>query len=162
MKKYRLLKASPPSHGPWYWLYLKPDWVLRAFDVPVGDDSLDHGDLWEHSCALEVLKHYKIASRSEEAKALINAPYGFPRGRCVHIDSKESMRGINKFELAWGQDLPKSLSLEKERRKLIGAFHLTSILLQDNARVKFVRDNHEQMLSEDQKILQSVVGKIPY
>ncbi len=109
---------SPPTEGPWYLIYLRPEWRLVAAPYSKQESSTGHYDLWEDRVIPLLARHYRIP-QSTDLMRLANAPYGYPRGRV-------SISG-NTIAVHHGQDWPKDLSTDWVKQTIENRFHLENL-----------------------------------
>jgi len=150
LKKFSLNEDTRPSGGIWYFLWLKPHWILEAYkETEYGE--MTHATLWEKYLADTIGKHYK-ADPDEifGLDSIRNAYTGMPRGRVL------MQGGIWMFY--HGNDFP--ISYGKATKLLPSAFELNRHAVL--GKVKFEYDDHETMQPEDQETLRQVIGNIPY
>jgi len=131
--------AGRPLQGPWYWVWLRPQWVLRAMPMPGEEDTIDHPALWE-SLAEEVAAHHGLVDPSAVAR-LRNLPYAMPRGRVAVM---RRMDGRKQWVLYHGNDFQMT---DAQRKQLVEAFNLGEQFVA--GLVRFVPDEHEVVLPSD-------------
>jgi len=149
LKKSPLREDRRPSEGVWYFIWLKPKWVLEAYKFTEYGDSFGqlHSTLWEKYLADKVGNHYGIdPDEIYGMDSLRNASSGMPRGRVALTDSG--------WALYHGNDTP--IPFDKAKTILLNAFELS----QFNNRFEY--DDHEIMTPEDQETIQEAIGHVPY
>ncbi|MDP1712424.1 MAG: hypothetical protein Q8K86_08205 [Candidatus Nanopelagicaceae bacterium] len=148
---------AAPRIGIWYYLWLKPEWVLKAMPVKIGGPGIQHYKVWS-VLAEEAAKHFNL--NDEQLRVVARLPYSMPRGRVDYRDLKTGA-AQRRFILYHGNDFPSTLDVAAETRRIIGEFNLTSQLLNhQNVGPQF--DEHETMLIKQQEELRKVLGDIPY
>jgi len=134
------IAAGKPMQGPWYMVYLKPNWVLRAMPMP-DDQFMDHVDHWPQIVDRDIVPFYKIKDPSVIAK-LKEIPYCMPRGRVSNTTSRFSQRP--QWSAFHGMDFNYS---KQEKAAILAQFNLYAQML--NGQVRFAPDDHEVMQQYD-------------
>jgi hypothetical protein len=149
-ERHRLMKTAigAPLQGPWYMLYLKPKWVLKA--LPSKGNYVDHVDYWKVLVDTELVPHYKIKNTGV-IRDLYELPYSQPRGR-VQDTSK---LGKRHWAVYYGVDFQYS---QTQRNTILSAFNLTAQF--HAGLVTFETDSHEIMIQEDLDMFQDLVGRM--
>ena len=153
---FGLKEDTAPKLGIWYYLWLKPKWKLWTMPLGAEDRPWTHPEAWE-VLAEDLGKHYQLdQERVELVKGL---HYALPRGR---VDTKELETGkqLGRITLYHGDDFPSGLSREGELKRIIAQFDLTKLALHDQIDALFAR--HKTMDANQQRMLQEVIGPIPY
>lgn len=146
--KVSLVKtAGKPKQGPYYWVYLNPNWVLKSVPIEGDGETVDHVSFWDSAIAPLISNYYKI-----DGQKIKDLPYSMPRGRVQVIPDK---MGRQNWVIYHGLDFPMSDIMKKQ---ILEQFDLSA---QWRAGlVRFVPDDHEIMMREDFESLKSLV-KIP-
>jgi hypothetical protein len=154
--RLKLLKVAcesqQPSEGVWYLIYLKPNWIIRAYkdiDYP----NVDHVKVWSRDVSHIVAEHYKTSQKEIEMH-----PYAFPRGRVVNINP--SRKGVptraemygDKWAMYFGDDLPGGAA--KWKAKILNEFDLSWTI----GRIEWRYDDHEIRQDEDVRSLSVAIG----
>jgi len=154
----KLEESRKPSTGIWYYVYLKPKWVLMTFsDAEYG--ALSHYEAWMKYIVPKLIDHYDIEDNIDD---LEDAYRGVPRGRVdVTTDLEMGLRaeGGPKFFLLHGDDFP-SGTKSGQLGKIMSRFNLSHLAARGVVVDKAV--DHEKMDPEHQKIVTSIVGEVPY
>ena len=145
------------SVGPFYLLYLKPNWMLIAKPAAIEADTLGHPEFWRSLCVEFLAPHYAIKSE-RRIKALSELCYAMPRGRCAMLLQKRST-APKKWAIYNGGDFSAWIRI-KAQNQIIRAFGLESENKLGN--VAFVSDEHEVMQADDQLRIQRIIGPVPY
>lgn len=149
-ERHQLMKKAigAPLSGPWYMLYLKPKWVLKA--LPSKDNFVDHVDFWKTLVDTELVPYYKIKS-SGIIRDLYEIPYSQPRGRVQDM----SALGKRHWTVYYGVDFQYS---QAQRNTILSVFNLTGQF--SAGLVTFETDSHEIMIQEDLDMFQDLVGRL--
>ena len=152
LKKALIKEDTRPSEGIWYYVWLKPKWVLYAFKATEFGD-MTHLDVWSSSLADVMAKHYKINPDQiiNDVDSLRNAHCCMPRGRVWKNPE-------GKWIFGHGNDFP--IDTAKAMKVLPASFELTKEILNKNVTFRF--EEHETMEKEDMLIVQALIGKVPY
>jgi len=143
--------------GIWYYVYLKPTWVLRVFPRKIGSPNLPHMKAWTLMVVEEIARHYHLSE--EQKKELADLPWCMPRGRVddVDLDTGKPLNG--DFAVYHGNDFPVGTK-DGEIKRIIGRLNLSPLVFQ--YRVLLVEHKHEKMDEEHKKKAQAILGPIPY
>jgi hypothetical protein len=150
-KKVGMRKVAAPvgRHGPYYWVYLKPSWILKAMPLDDESQTMDHGPFWSSIVDQLVAPHYGITSPAD-IRELKNAPYAMPRGRLVSV---KDTSGERRFVFWNGEDFKTG---DKERKALIQAFGLDRQWVE--GRVRFSWDEHEVVIPHDLEVFKRIIS----
>lgn len=147
--KMEKVAIGKPLEGPFYFLYLKPNWVLKSF---AAETFMGHPDFWEALVDSTIAPHYKITDPRRIA-AIKNIPYSMPRGRISDYQRPgRPMEWIGQI----GNDFPWDQSL---RKKIVAEFNLSQQYLA--GLVRFVPDYHEVMIPDDHRQFEELVMPLP-
>jgi len=143
------VKTAAPRerHGIYYWVYLKPNWILKVLLDDTFSD-LGHPALWRDLAQNVIAPHYKITNPTL-LRELSNIPYSMPRGRLVNI---KNTQGERQFIFWNGNDFKMT---DQQKRQLIEEFGLGQEYV--NGRVRFSYDDHEVMLPDDVAQLKNII-----
>ena len=149
-ERHQLMKKAigAPLSGPWYMLYLKPKWVLKA--LPSKDNFVDHVDFWKTLVDTELVPYYKIKS-SGIIRDLYEIPYSQPRGRVQDMNAL----GKRHWTVYYGVDFQYS---QAQRNTILSVFNLMGQF--SAGLVTFETDSHEIMIQEDLDMFQDLVGRL--
>jgi len=151
LKRNALKEDVRPSEGVWYWVWLKPSWVLREFRFTEYGGDIQHDVAWRNYIAPEIAKHYKVSlNEVVGVDSLINAYTGMPRGRVAKTSSK--------WVFYHGNDTP--VNFAKAKLMIAARFNLRNALVDGTA--TFMYDEHEAMQDEDKAVIEAVIGEVPY
>jgi len=148
-----LRESAKPSAGIWYWVWLKPEWVLQTYkDVDFPD--VIHVTIWEEFLAGKVAEHYGVSVRQ-----LLPLSYAFPRGRVVHVrPTKKEISLPSDDRGQWtfyhGNDAPGGL--ERWKKKLVHSFSLNEMV----GAIDWKLDDHERRSREEVREIEALIGKI--
>lgn len=149
-RRWEAADRRTPSTGAWYFIFLRPRWILLAFRSE-GHGETGHSTLWEMNVVKMISEHYGIdPDKVLGIDCVRNAYAGMPRGRVT-------LKG-RKWIFYHGGDTP--VDWGKARKMLLDRFGLAREA--HGGRVEFVFDEHEQMIREDQRTLTLALGSIPY
>jgi hypothetical protein len=132
--------AGNPLQGPWYFVFLKPNWVLQTMPMSGDEQTMDHPDFWKVIVTQNIAPHYKIKKQSIIAD-LQNLPYAMPRGR---ITSIQTFGGRKQWAAYHGNDYQYSTA---DKKKIASEFNLTEQLYA--GLLRFIPDDHEHAISHD-------------
>lgn len=150
-KKMGLEKtAGKPLLGPFYYLYLKPAWVLKA--LPSAEGQTGHPDYWEALVDSIIAPHYKITD-PRRIEAIKNIPYSQPRGR---VDEYQPKGRRLEWIVQVGNDIQYDQKLQKQ---VLVAFNLGTQYMA--GLVRFVPDYHEVMIAAEFKQFEELVAPMP-
>jgi hypothetical protein len=141
--------AGAPLQGPWYFVFLKPNWALQTMPMPGDEATMDHPDFWKSIVSQKIVPHYKIKKQSIIAD-LMNLPYAMPRGR---ITSTQTFGGRKQWAAYHGNDYQYSMA---DKKKIVSEFNLTEQLYA--GLVRFIPDDHEHAISHDFERFISIVN----
>ena len=140
----------PPAEGAWFFVWLRPQWVLLAFPSD-GRGETGHSDLWDRHVAPQISGHYGVdPDRVFGIDSIRSAYAGMQRGRVVHKGGRWILYHGGDTPVAWG----------RARKMLVARFGLAAEARKGN--VAFAIDEHETMIPEDQRTLTLAIGRIPY
>jgi hypothetical protein len=139
--------STKERHGIYYWVYLKPNWVLKSL-VDDSFSDLGHPSLWRDLARNVIAPHYKITDPTL-LRELSNIPYSMPRGRLANIKNPQGQR---QFIFWNGNDFTMT---EQQKKQLIQAFDLGTEYV--NGMVRFAYDDHEVMLPDDVSQLKNII-----
>jgi len=145
-----LKTAGAWMQGPWYYVYLKPNWVLKTAGVAGEEMSIDHPDYWVTLVDTVIAPFYKI-NDPMKIKALKNMPYCMPRGRVQYM---RKMGGPRLWNAYHGRDFAYTMD---EKKKIAAQFNLLPQLYE--GMLRFVPDLHEAMLPADFQRFQTLAAK---
>jgi hypothetical protein len=137
-----------PQEGIWYYVWLKPDWVL----LWEYGTFAQHISMWSTRVIPALVEHYELTS--EQSKAISGAYTGMPRGRVV------SEQYGKKWRVVHGDDFPKGTRKSTEVKQIIGVFGLSSHAI--TGRVSVEVHEHEKMSGDHKARLRKSLGRIPY
>ncbi len=143
--------AGKPLQGPWYMLYLKPNWVLRCMPMPEME-FMGHPAFWSGLVDKDIVPFYKINDPKIVAQ-LKNIPYCMPRGRVGYGQKKFS--GRIEWVASIGVDFKYTPA---QKAAILTQFNLYAQML--NGQVRFLPDDHEVMLRDDHTQFLSLVTKL--
>ena len=119
-------------------------------DSEYGD--VTHQAIWSDYLAPLIAKHYKIdPDKVVGVESLRDVYTCMPRGRVYLVIDQ-------KWTMAHGNDTP--IEFKKAQMLIPAQFGLTKHVL--NGLVKWKFEEHETMSNTDQKVAQTLLGKIPY
>ena len=144
--------SSAWQQGPWYYVYLKPNWVLKTAGVPGEESSFDHADYWITLVDMVVAPFYKIKDPKIIAE-LKNMPYCMPRGRVVY---RKVMGGNREWVAYHGADF--NYSITEKKKKIASAFNLLPMLYE--GRMRFALDDHHLIQAHDFQKFNSMVTQV--
>lgn len=148
-KKAMEKQAGAPLQGPYYFVYLKPNWVLKA--MPSKDQFMAHTDFWPALVDTVIAPFYKIKDprRLELLRGLV---YSMPRGR---VSDYQMPRGPKTWIVVCGNDFTMNPA---EQKQVLSQFNL---LQQFSAGlVKFKPDDHEVMFPDEFEDFKNLVTQI--
>lgn len=141
--------AGAPLQGPYYWVYLKPGWVLKA--MPSQNEFIGHPDFWEDIAVNLVAPFYKIKD-PRTIEQLKHLSYCMPRGR---VTETQLRNGPKSWAVDCGNDFRMSSA---EQKQILAQFNL---LPQFSAGlVRFRPDDHEIILPEEHDAFMRLVTQI--
>lgn len=148
LKGFKQVKeAGKPMAGPWYLVYLAPNWVVRNYPEDSNEiDSLDHVDYWA-ALAPDVAKHYGI----KDVQSVADLPYCMPRGRVVF---RKMPDGRSEWTFYHGRDFNYD---DAFKRQLISAYDLYRQA--QAGLVRFEPDPHENMSGYEHQRFLSLIKK---
>lgn len=145
--------AGAPMQGPFYFIYLKPQWVLKAMPFPGRqDETMDHTDFWYGLVDSVIAPHYKISDPKVIAELKRRMPYSQPRGRVVQ---RRNYGGRTEWVIYHGVDFRYDV---EQKRAILSAFNLGEVAF--NGSVRWVPDDHHLMLKADFQSFVNLVSKI--
>jgi len=149
LKRENLRRDRRPSAGIWYWVWLRPNWILCDFkETEYG--KITHEQVWVKYVAPEIARHYRLTKH--DAERLNPLTKSLPRGRVfrgrktgfwIFMHAADNPRGNQHFEML----LPSRFNLTKQL--LFGG-------------VSFAKDELLEMLPSDQSALKAIIGRLPY
>lgn len=139
--------APRERHGIYYWVYLKPNWILKSL-VDDSFSDLGHPSLWRDLAKNLIAPHYGITNQTL-LRELSNIPYSMPRGRLVNINNPQGQR---QFIFWNGNDFKMT---DQQKKQLIQVFGLGAEYV--NGMVRFSYDDHEIMLPDDVAQLKNIL-----
>ena len=142
-------QAGRPMQGPWYFLYLKPNWVLKA--APMVDEFIGHEQYWYTLVERVIAPFYKISDQNLIA-SIKNIPYSMPRGR---VSEYQLRNGPRTWIAVCGNDFVYS---KKEQQQILSEFNLYQQFAA--GLVRFVPDDHEVMLPVDHRRFLEIVTQL--
>jgi len=153
-------QRKPSLEGIWYYTYLHPEWKLEVYR---SDDygGIGHVGVWGKYLSGLFMGHYKLdSSKLSQVRGLV---YSMPRGRMERITPEIHQEGQKPghWYLWHGDDFPKSLIVEVEKRRILSEFELNTPAAAGMTHWEV--SAHEGMVKEQQAELQKVLGvRIPY
>ena len=133
-----------PQQGPYYHVWLKPHWVLRAAPThPFHGPYVSHAELWARTVD-EISRHYSLNDLQEQE--LLDLTAAMPRGRVEPLGSR--------FVCLHGNETPKRLDPDTEKGKILAAFGLEGL--------EFEYSMDRQCSDSDKKAIRKLIGNIPY
>ena len=146
IKRNGRANGDAATEGIWYFVYLKPDWMLLLDR----DRNASHLQYWRKTVVPMLIDWYKL--KKDVAPKLGELSASMPRGRVLE---DEGRHGVYH-----GGDFPKSLSFQGEINKIISGFGISKRYLLQRVDIRY--EPHEKMEAAQQKVLQKIIGKLPY
>jgi len=136
--------AGKPKQGPYYWVYLNPNWVLKSVPVEGNAETVDHVNFWRNVISPLMSTHYKANERD-----INDLPYSMPRGRVQVLPDRQ---GRQTWVIYHGLDF---LMTDSMKKQVLEQFDLSA---QWRAGlVRFVPDDHEIVMQDDFESIKSLI-----
>jgi hypothetical protein len=169
-KAFKIIKETRrmPTAGIWYYIWLKPQWELIVFPALDENGEKEYGDLahleaWMNYLVPKLVTHYGLKLTKEQLEQLTDAYRGVPRGR-VDISDDLIHGGTPKGPSMWfifhGNDFPKGKNIESELGKIMRELRIAGFAASGKIQTKY--SEHETMVESHQKVLQQLLGEIPF